>query len=140
VRDIRLLTAYLDSNVLFSASYIANSRFLNLWKLTGISPVTSPYAIAEVWRHIGQSAQGLRFEELIAATKMVSDADSGFVPESIQLAEKDRPILAAAIAASADYLITGDSNHFERLYGSVSGVRIISPSEFLGLYEDRILP
>jgi predicted nucleic acid-binding protein len=104
-----------------------------------VTPVTSPYAIAEVWRHIKLSAQGLRFDKLIADTRMVSDADSGFVPESIQLVEKDRPILAAAIAASVDYLVTGDKSHFAHLYGNrVSGVQIISPSEFLGLYEDRL--
>jgi uncharacterized protein len=140
VRDVSPLTVYLDSNVLFSASYIASSRFLNFWKLTGVAPVTSPYAVTEVWRNISQSAHGLRFDKLIAATRMVSDADSGFVLESLQLVEKDRPILAAAIAASADYLITGDKSHFAHLYGSrVSGVQIINPSEFLGLHEDRLI-
>jgi len=139
MRDLSPLTIYLDSNVLFSASYLASSRFLNFWRLAGVTPVTSPYAVAEVWRHIKLSAQGVRFDKLIAATKMVSDADSGFVPESLQLVEKDQPILAAAIAASVDYLVTGDKSHFAHLYGSrVSGVRIISPSEFLGLYEDRL--
>jgi predicted nucleic acid-binding protein len=141
VRDLGSLTVYLDSNVLFSASYITSSRFQNFWRLAGVAPVTSPYAVTEVRRHIKLSAQSVRFDKLIAATKMVSDSDSGFVPESIQLAEKDRPILAAAIAASVDYLITGDKSHLAHLYGSrVSGVRIISPSEFLGLYEDRLHP
>jgi predicted nucleic acid-binding protein len=55
------------------------------------------------------------------------------------LVEKDRPILAAAIAASVDYLITGDKSHFGHLYGTrVSGVYVISPADFLGQYEDRL--
>ncbi len=104
-----------------------------------VTPVTSLFAIGEVNRHIVLSAQQLRFDELIARTGMVSDADLGFVPQSIQMVEKDRPILAAAIAASVDYLITGDKSHFGHLYGTrVSGVYVITPADFLGLHEDRL--
>ena len=137
--DLFPLSVYLDSNVLFSASYIASSPFRNLWRMAQVTPVTSLFAVGEVRRHIVLSAQQLRFDELIARTGMVSDADLGFVPQSIQMVEKDRPILAAAIAASVDYLITGDKSHFGHLYGSrVSGVYVISPADFLDQYEDRL--
>jgi predicted nucleic acid-binding protein len=105
-----------------------------------VTPVTSFFAIGEVNRHIVLPAQQLRFHELIAQTGMVSDADVGFVPQSIQMVEKDRPILAAAIAASVDYLITGDKSHFGHLYGlRVSGVTVISPADFLDRYEARLV-
>jgi predicted nucleic acid-binding protein len=137
--DLFPLTVYLDSNVLFSASYIASGPFRNLWRMAQVTPVTSLFAVGEVLRHIVLSAQQLRFDELIARTGMVSDADLGFVPQTIQLVEKDRPILAAAIAASVDYLITGDKSHFGHLYGTrVSGVYVISPADFLDQYEDRL--
>ena len=133
------LRIYLDSNVLFSASYIASSPFRNFWKLAQVTPVTSHYAVGEVLRNIVNSSQRERFDDLIARTERVSDADLGFVPQSLRLVEKDRPILAAAIAASVDYLITGDKAHFGHLYGSrVSGVCILSPSDFLALHEDRL--
>ena len=105
-----------------------------------VTPVTSLFAIGEVNRHIVLSAQQLRFDELIARTGMVSDADLGFVPQSIQMVRKGNcPILAAAIAASVDYLITGDKSHFGHLYGTrVSGVYVITPADFLGLHEDRL--
>jgi hypothetical protein len=45
-----------------------------------VTPVTSLFAIGEVLRHIVLSAQQLRFDELIARTGMVSDADLAFVP------------------------------------------------------------
>jgi predicted nucleic acid-binding protein len=52
---------------------------------------------------------------------------------------KDRPILAAAISASLDYLVTGDKHHFAHLYGmAISGVQIINPTDFLSLHEDRL--
>ena len=133
------LRVYLDSNVLFSASYIASSPFRNFWKLAQVTPVTSLYAVGEVRRHIVLSAQRLRFDELIARTGMVSDTDLDFVPQGVRLVDKDRPILAAAIAASLDYLITGDKSHFGHLYGThVSGVHVISPADFLALHEDRL--
>jgi predicted nucleic acid-binding protein len=106
-----------------------------------VTPVTSLFAIEEVRRHIVLASQQRRFDELIARTGMVSDADLGFVPQNIRLVEKDRPILAAAIGASVDYLITGDKTHFAHLYGSrVLGVRVLNPADFLALYEDRLPP
>jgi predicted nucleic acid-binding protein len=133
------LRIYLDSNVLFSASYIASSPYRNFWKLTQVTPVTSLYAVGEVIRHNVISSQRERFDELIARTERVSDADLGFVPQSIRLVEKDRPILAAAIAASADYLVTGDKSHFAHLYSTrVSGVCVIHPTDFLARQEDRL--
>jgi uncharacterized protein len=135
------LTIYLDSNVLFSAVYDAISPFRKFWMLANVTVVTSPYAVAEVRRHIEFPAQRLRFEELIARTRIVSDADPAFVPRQIRLVEKDRPILASAIAASVDYLITGDKKHFTHLYFQrVSHVYVINPADFLLLHEDRLLP
>ena len=59
--------------------------------------------------------------------------------KTFSLVEKDRPILAAAIAASADYLVTGDKSHFGHLYGTrVSGVCVFTPADFLALHEDRL--
>ena len=137
--DLSSLTYFLDSNVLFSAIYILSSPFRNLWMLADGTPVTSLYVVGEVSRHITTPAQQLRFDDLMAKTQIVSDADLSFVPQSVQLVEKDRPILAAAIAASADYLITGDKAHFSHLYGTrVSGVFVINPADFLDRYEDRI--
>jgi predicted nucleic acid-binding protein len=133
------LTIFLDSNVLFSATYIATSPFLNFWKMVNVTPVTSPYAIAEVRRHIVLPGQQLRFDDLISRTRLVSDADEAFVPHHVRLVEKDRPILAAAIAASVDDLITGNKSHFTHLYSKrISHVYVISPADFLFHFGDRL--
>jgi predicted nucleic acid-binding protein len=48
-------------------------------------------------------------------------------------------ILAAAIAASADYLVTGDKSHFAHRYSTrVSGVCVFHPTDFLARQEDRL--
>ena len=47
--------------------------------------------------------------------------------------KKDRPILAAAITAQANFLITGDKD-FQALFGkTVSGVNILTPSAYFAL-------
>jgi putative PIN family toxin of toxin-antitoxin system len=43
---------------------------------------------------------------------------------------KDDPIVATAVAAKADYLVTGDRAHLPPI-GEFRGIRIISPREFL---------
>ena len=58
---------------------------------------------------------------------------------TIQLVTKDRPILAAALAARADYLLTGDKRHFSHLYGlKLQGTIVSSPAAFLAQHMDRI--
>jgi uncharacterized protein len=135
------LTIYLDSNVLFSACYDAASPFRKFWEMANVTPVTSHYAVAEVRRHLKSPAQEVRFNGFLARTRIVSDANPAFMPQSIRLIDKDRPILAAAIAASVDYLITGDKNHFTHLYFQrVSDVFVINPADFLDMHEDGYLP
>ena len=52
------------------------------------------------------------------------------------LPEEDAPILAAAVTAQADVLVTGDRGHFGHLFGrTVRGVRELSLAATL----DRVL-
>lgn len=136
-----LLRAYLDANVLFSASLSEQNGFLNFWRLRGIVPVTSDYAVREVFNNLTGPGHAERFRQLLGRTDRVSDADVRLIPSGISLAEKDRQILASAIGSSVDYLVTGDRNHFSHLYASsVSGVYVMGPKEFLALFEDRLIP
>lgn len=54
-----------------------------------------------------------------------------------KIAEKDLPVLVSAIRGKADFLVTGDKQHFEKL--NIRGeypLRIVTPSEFI----DSIIP
>ena len=133
------LFVYLDANVLFSASWSEQNRFLKFWRLRAITPATSPYVVDEVDRNIRKAEHRLRFDMLMEKTTMVSDGPLHIVPEDIVLVSKDRPILASAIFASMDYLVTGDTNHFGHLHNTtVSHVKILSPGDFLDRYEYRL--
>ena len=137
--ELPFLRVYLDSNVLFSASRNDASRFLGFWRLRDTAVITSRHVVGEVFRNIKSVGHRERFEGLLAQTEFVSDADVRLIPADIAMVAKDQPILAAAIAASVDYLATGDKKHFAHLYGtSVSGVLVINPADFLDLFEDRL--
>ena len=45
---------------------------------------------------------------------------------------KDDPIIATAVAAKADYLVTGDRAHLLPI-GQYEGIRIVSPREFFDI-------
>jgi hypothetical protein len=50
------------------------------------------------------------------------------LPEAVELAEKDVPILQAAIAAEASQLLTDDPKDFARYFGQrLGGVSVVSP-------------
>jgi predicted nucleic acid-binding protein len=140
VPEFPSLRIYLDSNVLLSASINELSPFRDFWRLSEVGPVLSRYAVGEVTRNLQTAEHNASFAELIRRSEMVSDLDARIIPVDVRLVSKDAPILAAAIGASVDYLATGDRKHFSHLYNTiVSGVRIISPGEFLDTHEDRLL-
>jgi predicted nucleic acid-binding protein len=124
-------TLFLDANILFSAAYQDKSDILNLWKIKYIHLITSHYALEEAKRNLGKPEQLKRLENLILGLKVVHEMDDKLLPTEIQLRSKDRPILAAAIAARADYLITGDFKDFGEYFGkSILGVKILPPALF----------
>ncbi len=122
---------FLDANVLFSAAWAENSSFRRLWRLHNVTVLTCPYAIGEVQRNLEGEQPILRLNRLLALTEIVADAADEEIPAGIELDQKDRPILAAAIRARATHLITGDRKDFGKLFGkSVRGVRVVRPSEY----------
>jgi len=126
---------FLDANVLFSAAYAPDSRLRSLWSLAGVELVTSEFALEEARRNLvlHQSVGVAVLDELLAGMTITSAlAAEGCLPPDLALAEKDRPILAAAVALGCTHLLTGDTRHFGALYGRrVQGVRILTPAAYL---------
>jgi putative PIN family toxin of toxin-antitoxin system len=53
------------------------------------------------------------------------------------IADKDLPVLASAIRGKADFLVTGDKRHFQKIKPLKDyALKIVTPAEFV----DRILP
>ena len=130
-----MVRAFLDANVCFSAAYSAKGRIRLLWELTDTELVTSSYAAVEAIRNMVAKAPAKlpELSKLLSRMGLVADSAESKIPEGIDLPAKDVPILVAAIACRASYLLTGD-HHFDKLFGRViKGVLVIRPSDYLEL-------
>ena len=130
---------FLDANVIFSAAHNPEGNSRALFKLAGeqwIELVSSRYALEEAVRNIA-----VKFPERIAelgslAAGLTLVGEAGEAPDRLAAAcglpDKDVPILAAAIAAGASVLVTGDRRDFGHLYGkSIEGVLVLTPAQAL---------
>ena len=123
---------FLDANVLFSAAWRSENRLLALWELVETELFTSAYAIAEADRNVRTSDQRTRLHRLVQRVRIVDEPRTETLPPAVRLPVKDVPILLAAIEAGADYLLTGDLEHFGPYFRqSVRGVHILRPRDYL---------
>jgi len=123
---------FLDANVLFSAAYREGAGLLRLWDLAETELLTSGYAAEEARRNLSSVEARSRLEVLLAKMEIVAEAPRERLARSVRLAEKDQPILRAAVAARASHLLTGGAHDFGPLFGKrVRGLLIQTPAEFL---------
>jgi predicted nucleic acid-binding protein len=137
-----MLRVFLDANVLFSASSAPDHNFLRLWRDPNVVCITSFYVADEVRRNCVNASHRRRCESLLKQTHLVSGAADFQPPPRIILPVKDRPILAAAMQAGADYLITGDKAHFGKWMNEPGATRtatliIMRPRPLLLLLESK---
>jgi predicted nucleic acid-binding protein len=126
---------FLDANVLYAAAYREGSPLRRLWQLPDVELWASDYVVAEALGNLSEDrperAEELR--RLVSLLRMTAhEQGEAALPEGVSIADKDRPILAAAFRAHARYLLTGDKMHFGPYFGQVvGGVRILTPGQFL---------
>lgn len=117
---------FLDVNILFSAAY-GSPAMKRLWeqaKKGTYTLIASSYVIEEARRNLDNDEQVMALEECLIRVQIVPEVDPD-IPCPIDLPKKDRPVYMAALLARADYLITGDLDHFGPYLGQkVQGVTI----------------
>jgi predicted nucleic acid-binding protein len=116
---------FLDANVLFSVAYGSPSlrRLEDLAQKGSCLLLASRYVIEEAKRNLSSEDQSRRLEAFLSEFEIVLEADPR-IACPVQLPEKDRPVLMAAINANADYLLTGDIEHFGEYFGkTIEGVK-----------------
>jgi len=122
---------FLRANVLFSAAYREDSGLLRFWKLEHAELITSAYALEEAHRNLDTEEQRGRLEALIRDIRVAPES-AVELPDGIELAAKDIPILRAAVGAEASHLITGDRRDFGRHFGkTLAGVVVMPPRDYL---------
>lgn len=143
----KIFKVFLDSNVILSGLFSDQGApriildILTL-KLPFLLGSTGEYNLLEIERNLKKKMPGVFsvYKRYLSRLNLKTIPIPG--PEEIkkisgQIADKDIPVLVSAIQSKADFLVTGDKKHFEKL--KVPGnypLKIITPSEFL----ERVLP
>jgi predicted nucleic acid-binding protein len=120
------MRVFLDANVLFSASNVgSNIARLVDWLLAEATAVTSDLARQEARRNLAMKRMDWlpAFEQLM---QKVEEVPSALFDLSVNLDEKDRPLLCAAIRAKCTHFATGDRRDFGHLFGkAVEQVQVV---------------
>lgn len=119
---------YLDANVLFSVGNPTSNiyRLLTLARDAGHTLVSCELAIREAKVNIERKRPDWRihFDAWLGRIQIVPALCFAL---EVELAEKDIPVLCAAIRARCDLFVTGDKQHFGHLFDQeVLTTRIIS--------------
>ena len=134
------LRVFLDANVLFTAAYSPDGLSAFLIELGARGRVTllsSPVAILEAERNLEAKRPPalLALRAHLTTVRIVGEPAPADVERLTppELAAKDRPLLAAAIAAHATHFVTGDIADFGRWMDRRARLplRIMTPRQFL---------
>ena len=129
---------FLDANILFSAvkSDGAVHAFVAMLLDVGHECWVDGYVVDEARRNIMAKAPGRlpHLDRLLSRLRMSAVAPAAARAEVDGLPEKDRLVLAAAVAVECDALVTGDRVHFGKFYDRLLvGVMIHSPRSLYDL-------
>ena len=132
---------YLDANVIFSAAHREEGRAQDLVALARgghCELLTSTHALEEARRNLQLKSSGFerRLMEALVQVTVVVEAPAALVDWAQEqgLPLKDAPILAAAVHANADLLVTGDTRDFGHLFGTtLRGTRVVTPASAIDL-------
>lgn len=124
---------FLDADILFSVAH--GSPGLNhLWELAQKGScvlLASEYVIEEAKRNLSAAEQLQKLDEYLSLVQTVPEVDPT-ITCPINLPDKDRPVIMAAIGAKASYLITGDITHFGKYFGqTIMGVNICLARDYI---------
>jgi predicted nucleic acid-binding protein len=143
----RVVRVFLDSNVILSGLLSdrgAPRTILDLLtlKLPFLVGSTGRYNLIEIERNLEKKMH----EILSVYRRYLPRLNLGIIPLprpgelrkfSGKIIDKDVPVLVSAIRSKADFLVTGDKQHFQKLKSPRDySFKIVTPSEFI----DIILP
>ena len=137
-----MLRIFLDANVYFAgcaSSSGASALILQLARRRRIQLVASRLVLKEAERNLRRKSSRNSvesFHRFLKATELVmvpSPPDNILAKYETVIHPKDVPVLAAAIAAQVDCLVTLDRRHFlkDSVRAHALGTRILTPGDFL---------
>jgi uncharacterized protein len=140
-----MIRALLDTNVLASGIVMLNRgepppvAILRLARRRAFKIVTSDAVLSELQRTLDKPyfadivPEKRRARAITLLSRLAEEASVSEAPERVATHPEDDLILAAAVSAEVDYLVTGDRQLLA--LGAYGGVRIVSPAAFVELLD-----
>lgn len=124
-----------DTNVLISGVLFGGHarQILRLASRGVLIKFISPKILREAERVLGRSKFGLRPEHVVEIMALFKDTFEIVIPslevQAVQPDPEDNHVLDAAMAAQAEFIISGDK-HFLKL-AEWEGIHVASPAQFI---------
>jgi putative PIN family toxin of toxin-antitoxin system len=132
------MIAVFDTNVLLAAIITEGicSKLLHRARIGECSLISCPFIMKELRRILSKKFR-LSQEELALVMEPISEAISQVIEHNLKITDvcrdaDDDNIIACAVAARADYLVTGDFDLLE--IKSYKDTKIITPRDFEALF------
>jgi predicted nucleic acid-binding protein len=144
-----MTSLFLDASVLFAAAYSSRGASRELMRLAlrgDVNLSVSRFVLEETVRNLSAKASpeiSATFQQLIAALDLEITPDPSkedVLAAAAYTALKDAPVVAAAINAQTDYLVTLDRKHLidpVEVAGG-SGLAIVLPSDALAAVREEL--
>jgi putative PIN family toxin of toxin-antitoxin system len=141
-----MMSVVLDTNVLASgtvSAYNAPGRILDAWRLGQFELIVSEYIINELYQAFRKPyfRNHVSMDDTAAFVELLQN-ETTIIPILVKISgvathSEDDLILATAVSAKADYLVTGDGTFLRKVGNSYQGVNLITPSKFLKILEQQ---
>ena len=132
------MIAVFDTNVLIAAIITEGicSKLLHRARAGEFSLVSCPFIMKELRRILSKKFR-LSQDEITSSMEPISEAISQVIEHSIKVTDTcrdadDDNIIACAVAAKADYLVTGDSDLLD--LKSYKSIKMVTPRDFEALF------
>lgn len=130
-----------DANVLISAlisPYGLEDTLYQLWLAKRFNLVTSEWQLDEIRRvsryeHLSARFKPHRVGRLINGLRKSALVLNDLPNVAYSADPDDNPIISAAIAGRAQYIVSGDKSDVQAL-GKIVGVRVVTTREFVGQF------
>lgn len=130
---------FLDANVIFSGLYSPAGPCAAILRahITGaVHVVVSRQVLDEVIRTLKRKQSTLLGRFYVVLEQFPFEVQPDPLPGAVDrlavlISPPDAPILAAAVAAGVDALVTGSTRHYTAAVAAGSGVRIVTPAQFV---------
>ncbi len=133
------MIAVFDANVLIAAIITEGvcSKLSSRAHAKEFHLISCPFIMTEIRRTLSKRFR-LSHEEITSAIEPISEAIDQIIEHNLKITNicRDRDddhVLACALAAKAEYLVTGDSDLLE--IKNFQGIKILTPREFEFLFD-----